>query len=194
MLCTHAPHFSAEFLTFFYRDFFYMNFYCYYFKILHKVFNYHTLLRLEKGWKIVGFFYFLKKKETLCLPPAPPAGIEEENLEFPELPELPSFELKKKPATSSPIIPKILPPPSLLSEREMEEIKKARPIYVNISDYKKSIDAVNDARKILNETEAHILKIGEIESQKQKANAKYQDRVEDIQRKLIFLDKTIFEK
>ncbi|HLD88910.1 MAG TPA: hypothetical protein VI894_01760 [Candidatus Nanoarchaeia archaeon] len=142
----------------------------------------------------MGFFDFLKKRETLDLPPAPPAGIEEENLELPELPELPSFELKKKPATSSPIIPKILPPPSLLSEREMEEIKKARPIYVNISDYKKSIDAVNDARKILNETEAHILKIGEIESQKQKANAKYQDRVEDIQRKLIFLDKTIFEK
>ncbi len=141
----------------------------------------------------MGFFDFLKKKETMDVPPTPPEYMGEENL--PELPELPSFEFLQKKPVASPTIPKFIPPPSLFPEEEIrKESKKLRPVYAKVLDYKKSLDAISDAKKILNETEAHIIKITDLELGKEKFTSKYQDRVEDIQRKLIFLDKVIFEQ
>jgi len=124
-----------------------------------------------------------KKEEKLELP-----ELETEEvvpLEFPEKEEeLPGIEL-----------PEELDIPEALPELEDFEYrpKKQKPVFININKYNQMIDQLNKMKTKLTDYSAISSKIVQIKDSKDKALEKYRQTLEEIERKLLYVDKTFFE-
>ena len=75
---------------------------------------------------------------------------------------------------------------------EREHLKLQEPIYVDLDLFKAMLDETTMSKKHLKTMEDGLARIDDFRSDKQKEFEKWRKSLEDIQRKLIFADKTLF--
>ncbi len=146
----------------------------------------------------MGFLQFLKtkekegfkfpSKEELDIPPAPKTGKigEESKPVFPavaeEKEEVNPIERFEKESMK---IEK-----DELSEREDLELHK--PIFVKNDLFKSMMDEIGVVGNTLKESEQIISRVGEFKSDEDKEFEKWRSQILDVQRKLIYAEKTLF--
>jgi hypothetical protein len=130
---------------------------------------------------------FEPKEDDIELPPLPPLESSEQNDELPELPEL-SEEMENE--ISQPIQRRELPSVAEIKEKLAAE----GPLFVNVSSYKDVITNVNMVREKIRASEAYIDKLNEIKNSKDKYFEQLRAKLEDLQRKSLYVDKILFER
>jgi SepF-like predicted cell division protein (DUF552 family) len=138
--------------------------------------------------------------------PMPEEKLPEFEMKLPEFPkeEMRPWPVSKEKPKELPSFPEIKKPEAELFEeesvyevgKEIEELKERiplRPVFVEVEKFKETLDDLNSAKVALKEGADVIAKLEEIRFEKDKAFEKWKSQLEDIQRKLIFVDKTLFE-
>ncbi|MBU0980409.1 MAG: hypothetical protein KJ709_06375 [Nanoarchaeota archaeon] len=74
-----------------------------------------------------------------------------------------------------------------------EEHKDVAPIFVKIDEYKEIIEIINSIKGKLDEGRATIKKIEELKSHEEAELDQWRNELDEVQRKMSFIDKTLFE-
>jgi len=105
-----------------------------------------------------------------------------------------------------PIVPPSMPKPFTeitpdLKEVEERQIEKAvkkkildKPLFVNANDYKSVLGALTTIKTKVNDSEKILAELNELKNIKDKTFEKWRTDLEDIQRKLLYIDKTLYEE
>lgn len=132
------------------------------------------------------------EKEELDIPPAPPSVNEEPT-------ELPSFPMREEMAEA----PEISPVDEAEEEavqvvreglEERESLELSKPLYIKYKMYKAMLDEIGQVKIILKESEDTLVRLADFEDDEDKEFAKWRRGLDDIQRKLIYVDKILFGK
>ena len=78
-------------------------------------------------------------------------------------------------------------------KRMLRERPSAKTIYVSVDNFKATLGSINMVRSSLRKSEEALMKLESIKSAKDKSFDKIKGSLEDLQRKLIFVDKTLFK-
>ncbi len=146
----------------------------------------------------MNFFKKLLKKnkkhsEKLDIPPAPPT--KEELPSFPDIPKDISVPSKKEaPVPTAEQAEEKAVEEQKKELEEREDLKVKKPIFVGIENYKYMIDEVGLMKNTLKEAEDTIVRVSEFKEDEDKSFDSWQSQIEDIQKKLIYADKTLFKK
>ena len=151
--------------------------------------NYHG-----GGVTIMGFMDILKGKKRmetrmperreLEIPPAPP-----------KKEELPTFPIPKKRVVSP--VEKIEEEAVKSQQEELEEreeLKLRKPIFVDLDLYKEMINEITLINSTLKEGKDSLARMDEFREDEDKEFSKWENSIKDIQKKLIYADKTLFAK
>jgi len=141
----------------------------------------------------------LPEKGEIDIPPTPPLMQEE----YPELPTFPTFEEEKtegagekKDLTISAVDEMerqaIRGVEGELGERE--ELKLTKPIFVEARLYKAVMDDVGVLRNVLKDSADMLQTMSDLKDDKEKNYGVWHKQIEDIQRKLIYADNSLFGK
>jgi len=149
--------------------------------------------------------------DDLELPPLPSLDSSEQQgfdqkYDEMELPPLPSLDGSEKDEDMPEDVPgaqepnydeKVIEP---FEERKIPTLKEVRqkrivegPLFVNVSSYKDVITNVNLVREKIRETEAYAEKLNDIKNTKDKYFEQLRAKLEDLQRKSLYVDKVLFE-
>lgn len=142
------------------------------------------------------------------MPPIPPPMSKERATIPPPEPEMPSFKFQSPPMPTMAEPPRPRINPEILKrfeeeqyieeKAELEELEKreftGKPLYVLISQYKQVISEANEARNILKANEENSMNLNTIKNKTDKEFEVWRQNMEDIQRKIIFINKTLFER
>ncbi|MDO8740287.1 MAG: hypothetical protein Q7J54_01790 [Candidatus Woesearchaeota archaeon] len=167
----------------------------------------------------MAFFKFGKKKEQfpsfsdLDIPPPPlpseaeipPMQIAEEAHPPSELPEIKPSEFENLPVFEE--FPELPPIESVPEEKEPEltrfqkedmraelEAKDiTEPIFVKSSQFKNVLFEINSIREKLKESETILSDLEDIKDDRESQFKKWNSQLEDIQKKLMLMDKTLFK-
>ena len=101
-------------------------------------------------------------------------------------------------------IPEELPsleiPEAKEEKEEFEEVKPVvkervgfKPIFVNISEYENSLAHISQSKNILSDIDRSIETSNDIKNIKDSEFEKFHNKLEDIERKLLYVDRKIFE-
>jgi len=135
----------------------------------------------------MGFFDVFKSNERKRLDvPLPPSSLSSKKL--PKLPEFPAVEdeiqvFEKKELK--------------VQEKELKErdtLKLDEPFFVEVDLYRAMIDELNQTNLILKENDAICNRLEDFKNDFDKEYNKFQNKLGDIQRKLIFADKRLFRQ
>ena len=147
---------------------------------------------------------------------------EETMPEFPSFPEMDENPTPIQPVSSNLQIPEPLSTPQPEFEPEQEEISEEQPmpsdtypktagrlfsqekrilrerpsaktIYVSVDNFKATLGSINMVRSDLRKSEEALMKLESIKNAKDKSFDKMKSSLDDLQRKLIFVDKTLFK-
>ncbi len=156
----------------------------------------------------MGFLRFMKK-DKLDLPPAPPIGdlpsLEREFPSLPEMPSIPSFSSEELPEPPRMSLPNRLPNPEpVVEEPEMPKPKIEKPlspkkesnfspIYMEVDKYRDILEEMSSIKDSIKAADNALQKLYELKDNRDKEIGRWHARMEDIQRKLNFLDKSLFE-
>ena len=77
-------------------------------------------------------------------------------------------------------------------KREFREIRSSKAIYVRVDEFKTILGSINLVRSDLRKSEETLIKLENIKNTKDKSFDKFRNSLDDLQKKLIFIDKTIF--
>ena len=127
-----------------------------------------------------------KKEEVLDVPPAPPTA--EELPEFPSMGEAP--EPRKGPSIEDIEQKAVEEVSEELEQREELVIKK--PVFVSFETFRDMMEEVALINSILKENEDTLTRVSEFKEDEDKEFKKWQAQISDMQKKLIFADKTLF--
>jgi len=135
-------------------------------------------------------------KETLK-EPLPELKKELELPPLPDLPPLPEFEEpeeikiepKVKPGRTKPLALETLP---ALDKRKYE-YPGLKPLFVKGSDYRSIINGVNTIKKRILEAEKIFDDLQNLKKRKEKQRNEWVSLLEDVQRKLVYVEKSIFK-
>ena len=160
--------------------------------------------------------------ESIELPPLPPEDESFPSLpELPPLPDEPKLKQFDE-EIQSPIFPEIpedapseLPPfPEMKREiprinmgkieeedakKEKALLEKARerriekPIFVRVEDFKQVLADINEIKAEIKNAEDCLVQITEVKNEKDKGYNAWNSELKDLERKFIFIDKTLFE-
>ena len=89
--------------------------------------------------------------------------------------------------------------PEQTEELSRERILKAigieskEPLYVMVDNYREIMEGTNQVRSHLKEANDVIVRLGELKNEEDKEFEKWRLELEDMQRKLMYVDKVIFE-
>jgi len=148
----------------------------------------------------------LKTHKTKELPPM--ADLKDLEKELPPIPDLEELEKelpplrklgeKELPALNLPKIehekePKIAAAP-LEKPKEIEVGTKKTPTFIKVSSYKEILDNVNLMKSKLKESEDCLAKLDEIKNSKDKYLEQFRVKLEDLQKKSLYVDKNLFER
>jgi len=152
----------------------------------------------------MGFTDLFKKKKKLEsldnkrieVPAAPPS--KKEMPEFPTPEDIPEFK-KEAPKPK----PKKIPSSVKKAERsavrsqqkeleEREELKLKKPIYVYLDSYKEIMKDMKNIKNTLKEGEDSLKRVAEFKEDEDEEFKKWESQLKDIQKKLIYADKTLF--
>lgn len=156
----------------------------------------------------MGIFKFLKKEkeigEDLEIPPAPP--IKEALPTFAEKEVKVIKEAVEKPRPPPKPKVRVAPPPKerivgveeaaviaqrrLLAERERLELTK--PIFIDVGIFRDVIDEIALIQNTLKETSDSLSRLDEFREDENKEFRRWQSDMQDVQKKLIYVDKTLF--
>lgn len=146
-------------------------------------------------------FEFPEKGE-IEVPPAPPA-IPEEPAELPTFPsvEEPEVEVKEKEPEM------VEEAPSSVEEMEKESIsgvkesleereglELTKPLFIEAKLYKGIIDDISVLKNTLKDSADELMKMGDLKDDREKNYSVWHKQIEDIQRKLIYVDNSLFGK
>ena len=79
----------------------------------------------------------------------------------------------------------------LFAHEKRREIPKT--IYVRVDNFKATLGSINIVRSDLRKSEEALTKLENIKSSKDKSFDKIKSSLDDLQKKLIFIDKTLFK-
>lgn len=158
----------------------------------------------------MGIFSFIKKEAKpqvptfISIPDAP-------ELAFPEIPEIEAQEnnLEEVPEISEeisvPELPELPEAPGIIPdiEEEMAEEKlpelrfatgkRKSPLFVNIDNYRELMEQLNNAKTVLAEHSGFALRLNDIKVSRDESYEKFRNALETIERKLVYIDKIMFE-
>jgi hypothetical protein len=75
---------------------------------------------------------------------------------------------------------------------EREELKLTKPLFIPAESYKELLEEIGLAKSILKENEDIITRVSEFKEDEDKEFNKWESQFKDMQKKLIFIDKTLF--
>lgn len=133
----------------------------------------------------MGLFSRKKRfvEENLDVPVAPG----EEDLEMPEFPELPEEDLE---FPEEPEMPEVIEKPAELEEHEIP----SKPLFIDVNDFKEILEELGMMRTILKEADDAGSRTEDFAIDEDKELRKWQNSIKDIQRKLIYCEKTLFSR
>ena len=67
------------------------------------------------------------------------------------------------------------------------------PLFIRSDDFQRVLGRISDTKEILKAQEERMFKINEIKNKEEKKFVLWKNKLEDIQRKMIYVDKTLFE-
>ena len=122
----------------------------------------------------------------------------------PEL-KLPSIQESPKPEWEEPKVelPGTMPAKEIepyesaiiMEEKPVEKHREAGgPIFVKVNEFKGVLSEIGTIKRDLKTADQSLLKLNEIEANRDKILAKWSDIMADLQKKVIFIDKTLFKK
>ena len=128
-------------------------------------------------------------KAALEAPPKPPVA------DVGELPEVPEpHEEQAAPAVEEYEVPEQAAEPEREVHREdVIEVTPKKPIFVKVELYRNLLNEVSIAGTTLRESESSLVRLSHVRAEEDNEFDKWQKQVNDIQRKLIFVDKSLFE-
>jgi len=133
----------------------------------------------------MGFLDVFKSNEQKRLDvPLPPSSLSSKKL--PKLPEFPAIKDEVEVYEKKQI---------KVQEKELDArdtLKLEEPFFIEIHLYKAMIDEMNQTDMLLSENTEICSRLEDFKSDFDKEYVKFQKRLEDIQRKLIFADKKLF--
>lgn len=80
---------------------------------------------------------------------------------------------------------------SLYQERRI--LPTRREVYVNVNQFRAVVSDINEIRRDLRSSDEALIKLESIKTAKEKSFEKVKSQFDDLQKKLIFIDKTIFK-
>ena len=123
--------------------------------------------------------------------------------ELPAVPPLPSEELPEPPRINSKFPPLEEPYSGELAEPEPLEMPfpKAREraeisggaIYMEVDKYRDVLDGINSIKESIKAADDALQRLNELKNSREKELGRWHAKIEDIQRKLYFIDKSLFE-
>ena len=140
--------------------------------------------------------------------------------DFPSFPEMDENPMPIQPVSSNLQLPEPLPMPQPEPEQEeiteeldispdtypktagrlfsqekriLRERPSAKTIYVSVGNFKATLGSINTIRSDLRKSEEALIKLESIKNAKDKSFDKIKSSLDDLQRKLIFVDKTLFK-
>ena len=144
----------------------------------------------------MGILDFLKKKKpeekswssSIEVPNAPPTSEELPEVKSPEKP-IKSVDV---PASAVDDIEKkaINEQQEVLDERD--ELKLHKSIFVSLESYKDMVDEIALMNNLVKENEDILIRVDDFKEDEDKEYKKWESQLKDIQKKLIFADKTLF--
>ena len=89
----------------------------------------------------------------------------------------------------------------LIGREEKSELRElrthehyAKPIFVEVDDYRKVLDYVAGIKTDIKDSENILTRLQDIKTSKEKEFEKWRNFLEDVERKLLYVDKTLFEE
>jgi|GEM_PF-3581254 len=159
----------------------------------------------------MAFNIFRKKDKAIGMPKRseldiPPLPIESEDVELPTFPSMEDFEkkpeIKAKPASkqkgkalhSVEDIEKeaVKEVEGELGEREELELK--RPLFIEAKLYKGVMDDIGILKTKLKDSTDMLQKMSDLKDDREKSYSVWHKQIEDIQRKLMYADNSLFRK
>ena len=124
-----------------------------------------------------------------------PPQISEPSPSPPSIPqEMPKPEQPSQEQISAPdIYPKIERRLFTQEKRFLRERPSGKTIYVKVDNFKTTLGSINLVRSDLRKSEEALMKLENIKNAKDKSFDKVRDSISDLQKKLIFIDKTLFK-
>jgi len=120
------------------------------------------------------------------------------NLQIPEPlsmtePEPEQEEISEEQPIPSDTYPKMAGRLFSQEKRILRERPSAKTIYVSVDNFKATLGSINMVRSDLRKSEQALMKLESIKNAKDKSFDKMKSSLDDLQRKLIFVDKTLFK-
>ena len=145
----------------------------------------------------MGFKDFFKVKEKrkedkdreITIPTAPG---KEELPELPSAEEIPEFKEVEKKLSPLEIVEKKAFDEQREELDERDELTLRKPIFVYLEQYQEMINEVGIMQNTLKEGDDSLSRISEFKEDEDKEFKKWEGQLKDMQRKLIFADKTLF--
>ena len=148
-----------------------------------------------------GLFSFLKPKkvaEDLQFPEMPP--LPEGGNEFPGMPNLPNegekeFEMPPVPE-EVPFSPQPVKPLKPIVKQPLPPIRKAvrKQKFITINDFQNMQDDINDIRSSLKDIDSFFAGLEENKSIRDKEYTEFHNDLQDINKKIMFVDKSLFKE
>jgi len=151
---------------------------------------------------MMGLFDFLKKRQEELPMPPPPTPPEMPPMMRGDIEEIRAPQERFEP--SLPELPPALPAPipareeevkvfdKTISKQEVETVRPIlRPTFVAVDDYKKIINDTNIIRGKLMEAENFVRRLGDIKNEEERAFEKWRTQLEDVEKKLGYVDQLI---
>jgi len=119
----------------------------------------------------------------------------------PWLQRQPSFEKVAPPKPEAPSIPDIWKARQFVEEKQeveslesREHVDVSRPLFIQVALYKRMLAELAEGVNVLKNNETILLKLNDLRNAGDKQFEAWRLNLEDIERKLVFVDKTLFEK
>ncbi|MEK6983081.1 MAG: hypothetical protein AABX33_00775 [Nanoarchaeota archaeon] len=110
------------------------------------------------------------------MPMAPAEPVDFSTELIPELPQSTPIELKNVP-----------------EEAQLKEIPSGKTLYVRVDEFKTTLGSINIIRSDLRKAEETLMKLEGIKTAKDKSFDEVRSALDDLQKRLIFVDKTLFK-
>ena len=85
------------------------------------------------------------------------------------------------------------PPKKLFGSVKAQPMAGQKEIYIKVDNYRTAIESINSIRASLRQSEDALMKIDGIKNSKDRTLEKFKSSLDDLQKKIIFVDKTLFK-
>ena len=128
----------------------------------------------------------MQQKDFASIPPirAPPAT-DRAAVQMPEI-----EEEQDDVEVQQPVLPREI---HSFANEKRTRMQMGRSLYVRIDKFKVALGSINVVRNDLRKTEEALLKLENIKGMEEKSMNKMRSSLDDLQKKLVFVDKTLFE-